>query len=221
MIGIEFVASDDLKTDIDILREFRECIKYDFIILPDNPLGSPSPSSLLCAKILQDTLNIPSYPCVSGRGKSIENIISWLKGAKYGGIEGIACVSGDGEGWGCSVEEILGEARGFKEIITTSKSWKSKQSLGATKAIHQPFFALPFVELEEGVMPSFMPIFSTQTFSLLKEKKLDFLIPSEYKNSKNLMQSNQELFKEFMQRDFYLIALNLKKQISFFKELVR
>lgn len=221
MIGIEFVASDDLQADIDVLKEFGEYIKYDFIIVPDNPLGSPSPSSLLCAKILQDHLKIPVYPCLSGRGKSRENVISWLKGAKYGGIEGIACVSGDGEEWGCGVEEILEEAKGFKEIITTSKSWKSKQSLGATKAIHQPFFLLPFVDLEEGIMPSFMPIFSQQTFFLLKEGKLDFLIPSEYKNSNNLMQSNQELFVEFLQKDFYLITLNLKKQMHFFKELVR
>ncbi|RDU69584.1 hypothetical protein CQA62_02750 [Helicobacter cholecystus] len=220
MIGIEFIASDHFHADIYILREFRNYVAYDFIILPDNPLGCASPSSLLCAKMLQDILQIPCYPCISGRGKSRENILSWLKGAKYAGIEGIACVSGDGEGWGCSIEEILSEARGFKEVITTSKSWRHKRSLGATKAIHQPFFLHPFPPLQEGVIPSFMPIFSHATFNSLQEKKLDFFIPSAYKNSNNLIKSNQELWQEFIQRDFYLIVLNLRKQLHFFKELM-
>lgn len=221
MIGLEFVASDDFFSDVEILKEIKKYIPYDFVIIPDNPLGMPNPSSLLCSKLLADKLEIKVYPCISGRGKSVENIISWLKGARYAGIEGIACVSGDGEGVGCSVEAILQEARGFKEVITTSKDWEKKKVLGATRAISQPFFITPFPSLQEGVIPSFMPIFSKKTFCTLREHQLDFFIPEGYKNASNLMEVNQTLYLEFLKNDFYLIALNLRKQLEFFKELVR
>lgn len=216
MIGVEFVASEDFLRDVAILKEFRKYVNFDFLIIPDNPFFLSSPSSLLCAKMLQDSLGVVAYPCISGRGKSIENVISWLKGAKYGGIEGIACVSGDGEGWGCSVEEILTCAKGFKEVITTSNFWEKKKECGATRGISQPNFTPPLLAEKEGVMPSFMPIFSSQTFSKLQ----NIPIPPEYQRSQNLMQSNKLLWREFIKDDFYLIPFNLNKQLKYFKELV-
>lgn len=221
MIGVEFVASEDFANDIELLKELRRHIKYDYLIIPDNPLGMPTASSLLCAKMIQDLLHVRVYPCLGGKGKSAENIISWLKGARYANLEGIACVSGDAQGWGLSVEEILQKAHGFQEIITTARDWERKKSLGATMAITQPVFSAPFLPLQENVIASFMPIFSPKTFNLIQEKKLGFQIPCEYKNCSNLMQYNKMLWNEFCKTSFYLIPLNLRKQLDFFKELVR
>ena len=71
MIGVEFVASEDFLRDVAILKEFRKYVNFDFLIIPDNPFFLSSPSSLLCAKMLQDSLGVVAYPCISGRGKSI------------------------------------------------------------------------------------------------------------------------------------------------------
>lgn len=233
MRGIEFVPSLDLKQDLKYLEELFYFFKVDFVLIPENPLGKPSVSSLVSSKMIQDALGVKCIATLRGSGVSQVAIQSQILGAKYAMLGGIACVSGDFDG--CSLRnsalEILQMAKdvAFEYKICTCNTLEEKAKLGATHAITQPLFddntILNFHKQQEKfcikVLPNFMPIFSPNTFEELAKNRaiLKFEIPKYAQNAVTLMRKNQELLEIFQRGDFYLTSLNLAKQISYFREL--
>lgn len=222
MKGLEFVLSEDFTSDIKILEEFLTILKIDFILIPDSPLNKPSASSLVGAKMISDALGIKTIATFRGGGKSKECMLSLLKGAEYAKLGGIACVSGDLQGWLSAIEVLeLAEQFEFEFKICTLSDLKNKIKKGATHAITQPIFNPRFSPPLESIpiLPNIMPIFSHTTFEKIAKNKaiLGFEIPKHYEESQDLFQSNQELLGAF--EDFYLTPLNLKKQMKFFKEI--
>lgn len=219
MIGIEFVPNN-FKEDVKLLKELKSILDFDFILLPDNPVFQIKPSSIVCAKMLQDSLGLDVVACLSGRGKSMEAISSLLLGAKYASIRGVACVSGDRSN--LSALSILSEANkiGFEILISSPNDLKEKITLGLTHCITQPLYEDIPTNFDFPTLINFMPIFSHNTFATLQTSKLGFQIPKSYLQSKDLMQSNQQIYSTIKDRDFYLTPLNLKKQIPFLKSLL-
>lgn len=219
MIGIEFVPND-FRDDVKILQEFKAILDFDFILIPDNPAFQIKPSSLVCAKMLQDCLGVDVIACISGSGKSLEVVSSWLLGAKYACLKGVACVSGDRSM--LSSLEILAEAKkmNFEILISSANELEKKIALGLTHCITQPLYENFPKSFDFPTLINFMPIFSSSTFEKLILSKLDFHIPQSYQESKDLIQSNYEIYTQIKQRDFYLTPLNLKKQMPFFKSLL-
>lgn len=225
MKGLEFVLSDDFASDIKVLEEFLEILKVDFVLIPDSPLGKPSVSSIVGAKMISSALGIKTIATLSGSGKSKECIFSLLKGAEYASLSGIACVSGDLSKEGSSAIEILEISQyfTFEFKICTLSDLDNKIKKGATHAITQPIFDTYFLPPLNPivVLPNLMPIFSHATFKEITKNKsiLGFEIPKHYQENQNLFEANKRLLGAF--QDFYLTPLNLKKQMQFFKEIFR
>lgn len=218
MIGIEFVPNV-FEEDVKLLEEFKSILDFDFILLPDNPIFQVKPSSIVCAKMLQDSLGIDVIACISGSGKSLETALSLLLGAKYASLKGIACVSGDRSN--LDALSILSEAKklDFDLVFSTPNDLRKKIALGLTHCITQPLYEDIPKSFDFPTLINFMPIFSFVTFATLQTSKLGFDIPTSYMQSSDLMQSNEQIFYQIKNRDFYLTPLNLKKQMPFFKSL--
>lgn len=215
MIGIEFIPNE-FESDVALLKELRAFLPFDFVLIPDNPAFGVKISPIISAKMLQDALSLPFVACISGSGKSIEVAKSLLLGAKYASLKGVACVSGDREG--ISSIEILKNAQGFEYLISSTTRLEEKKALGLTHCITQPLYE-NFPTFSFPTLLNFMPIFSPQTFSSLQSSKLGFEIPQSYQLSKDLVQSNFEIYSQIKNKDFYLTPLNLKRQMSHLKSL--
>lgn len=230
MKGLEFVLSDDFVSDIKTLEEFLKILEVDFVLIPDNPLGKPSISSVVGATMISNALGVKTLAALSGKGKSKECILSLLKGVKYAKLGGIACVSGDFQREAKAIREMnaveileIAQHFAFEFKICTLNDIENKIKNGATHAITQPIFDACFSPPLESiaVLPNFMPIFSHTTFEKIAKHQaiLGFEIPKHYQNNQDLLRANQELLGAF--KDFYLTPLNLKKQMKFFKEIFR
>lgn len=227
MRGVEFVPSDDFQEDIRILEELLSFFEVDFVLIPDNPLGNPSVSSLVSATMIANALGIKTIATIGGGGRSKEVVRSCLKGVKYADLLGVACVSGDCQGsYRISALEILELAREFEFFkIVSMRDLKAKIQNGATHAITQPLFDSnrPFVE-SIPVFWNFMPVFSHSTFAKIakNQEQLGFDIPSSYQNSSDLMAENARLLEMILSScgNLYLTPLNLKKQLPYLKELL-
>lgn len=219
MIGIEFVPND-FKEDIKLLEELKTLLDFDFILLPDNPAFQIKPSSIVCAKMIGDSLGIDTIACISGSGKSVEVISSLLLGAKYACLKGIACVSGDRSE--VSALRILSEAKrlDFELVFSSPNDLKEKIALGLTHCITQPLYEEIPPSFDFPTLINFMPIFSPNTFASIQSSKLGLHIPKSYQESKDLMQSNQQIYSTIKERDFYLTPLNLKRQMPYLKSLL-
>lgn len=219
MIGIEFVPND-FKEDIKLLEELKSFFHFDFILIPDNPAFQIKPSSIVCAKMLEDSLGVSVVACISGSGKSLEVISSLLLGAKYASLKGIACVSGDRSG--VSALQILSEARklDFELLISSPNDLREKIALGLTHCITQPLYEEIPPSFDFPTLINFMPIFSPNTFDSIQSSKLGLHIPKSYRESEDLMQSNQQIYSAIKERDFYLTPLNLKRQMPYLRSLL-
>lgn len=225
MRGVEFVPSDDFCEDVKILQSLFEFFKPDFVLIPDNPLGKPSISSIVSAKMLGDALGVKTIATIGAGGKSREYILSLIKGAKYANLAGIACVSGD-KGAHEGALEVLDMTQEYKFDfkITTTQNLAQKITMGATHAITQPIFQTPILASGQiSIFANFMPIFSHSTFSAIAKNQeiLGFEIPKCYQDSSDLMVENTKLLEMILSShgNLYLTPINLAKQLPYLKEL--
>ncbi|PAF54430.1 hypothetical protein BKH42_00510 [Helicobacter sp. 13S00482-2] len=223
MIGLEYIPKQK-EMDLELISNWIDKIKPDFILIPDSPNSRPTPESCIISMLWKQRLAIDVIGTIAGSGRRKDRIESTLLALKYLQVNKVALIGGDSPSIGDlngielikKAKDILGEdsviISGSKAILDTEEKHKLKTKIeaGANIIISQPIFepkiAQKFLDDFETIakgsnamgMISFFPIYESAFCKKIINNNLGFEIPQAYIDEikNNPIKTNIKLYEE-------------------------